>query len=569
MLFSVLTYFSSYYFLIIHLYSLGATVIYAGNKPISNFKDYQLINFPICLALGSIIWAALTILLVILGYSNSIIQLILALISVYGIIRSFRVFRKITKEIIIVSILCCSFNVLLNVFVNFPDGKLGSVNGLQVMRLAGLEADSMIPYNFSRFIVERIDPSSRDVVPLWRASERPPLLAIVSSGYSILFGATESAPWMETSSFPFSVFQIAGTFMNSLSLILVGVIAIEINSLAAAAAAILLLGTNYFYVLNIFFTWPKFLMAFYLILALYISELKSYFKLKYYLIGLLLGAALLSHEMCIFTIGVYFILKIVTLKKFQVKLPHIYYLVNTFVGLLVIYLPWVIYKNYTLLPALKGPAYHFFCYKDETYNTSINFLFHQYVSSFSVKQYFTNVMKNMLFPFYMPEIAPLFTNPIHYINYGQSFFFSRFVNGFGLFTIPFFVFGGIKIYKNINYKNLFNLLLVLIIGFLALVFTTGCAEYTSNHVWVYPLYLLFSIFVGLGCVKMNYLFCTLFSIQLIINISTLLSYLYFQSSLHISDHSELSYRFLIVALISVFFTGNLFFLFNSPERESK
>lgn len=520
------------------------------------------------IGIGILFFSCIAIFLVSTGLPNFCIQICLLSILIYCTYRYHLAVKKIPIQIWSL-ILCCAIYFSLGIiYVNSPDGELGSASAVQTMALSRLEADNFIPYNFSRYIIEKIDPNSIEVVPLWRPSERPPLMAIVNAGISIMLGVRETKPWMESSSAPFGIFQTVGLYLNLLSLLAMGSISIHFFGISRAYSAILLIATNYFYFLNIFFTWPKFFMAFYLMLAIFLSECLEHKRNgKYYMSGVLFGAALLCHEMCLFSILAYFIYRVLYRcdEGFLLRIKQCF---KIFLGINIIYLPWFLYKSFYLQRALKGVAYQFFCYMDVSYNVSLASLLDNYLESTSFVDYLNRVGGNILYPFKLPNYLEIFHDPVVFINNTQLVAFGKFLPSVGLLSMLLFTLGILAIKRHVLKNQIFVFPLI---GFATLIIsslTSGCSISTVNHVWAYLAFIGYFMVCGVGFDSRSWLLLVIYAFQIGISILASIFYLFYQSGVVGFLHTTMTYRITLLSVLMLFVLFCMSRIFYPPNASS-
>ncbi|HQH28229.1 MAG TPA: hypothetical protein PLP17_12585, partial [Oligoflexia bacterium] len=327
----------------------------------------------------------------------------------------------------------------------FPRGDFREITAHTSMMLANLPIDNHIPYNFARYIVEHIDPNKLEVVPTWRASDRGPLGGLAAALFFILLGEKEQLPWLLTSPGLYFVCQAVVSFLNLLSLLGVWVLAVELLDRTSARYAVILTGINYFYFLNIFFSWPKFLMAYFLLCALYLWQRLG---LRLWA-GIFFAGAMLSHDSAAFCLAVSGLLLLyeaaknaaLAIKSGQTVFLHrsrefMRTLLPMGIGFAATMAPWVLYKRFYSPPSPRLLYLHLFCDKDtSTVKSSFCEALRAYLRDNSWNEIIGTRVYNLWYPFdpypSLIRIRDLWQSPAVLLNHFHMPVFFQFTWGAG------------------------------------------------------------------------------------------------------------------------------------------
>lgn len=185
-----------------------------------------------------------------------------------------------------------------------PGNNYDTLN-VKVLNVAQTPAnDNYIPYRQAQFMVNRSDPAKDSFIDEWGVHffQRTPLLGAVTAQYFHLLKDTPpiAYTWSAASQDPhhtYEKFQIIAHIMNALFIIPAFYLISRLLGGKAARLAILFIIPSHFFLYNSFFSWPKSLVAFCILL----SWLLLYERRIRYLIaaGIASGAAYLAHDLAI------------------------------------------------------------------------------------------------------------------------------------------------------------------------------------------------------------------------------------------------------------------------------
>lgn len=378
----------------------------------------------------------------------------------------------------------------------FPDGNFREASAAQTMLLTNLSTDNLIPYNFSRYFVERRDPNSVEVVPTWRAGERGPLAGAVTATVFIALDLKESAPWNETSAGTYFVYQALGTYLNCLALLVVWIVAVQLSerlssepnaAKATGFYAMVLAGSSYFFFVDTFYTWPKFLAAVCVVIATLMRALHPPAGgAQWFLCAVLLGTGVLAHDMVLFPVAAFLaVCSVLAVRDGQLSA----FARGTVLGAGVTLVPWQIYKSLHLLPAVRGAAYHFFCFNEPVagpnfWNVARAFWNEQTFGSVAVR-----IAGNAALPFEPPANLSKLGSPLVFLNHSYRDAFVPLCSGLGWCIVALAIWG-IALHRSRPASILHWMLLAGFGGFAISALTAGCDRSLGNHVWAYPAFII-------------------------------------------------------------------------------
>ena len=311
-------------------------------------------------------------------YMHQINLFFLLFLNIGGL---FYIFKKqdINKEkekklVFLLSVIFLSFVIFLQLFVSLPfkmpeklqDGpyvfKTQKNLHVKIQALTGdLPADNFIPFVFSQYLLRGISfEKNRPMLPGQEVSNRTVLMGLDAVYFLSIFDMPlkmknnildkfkyVGTEWPNVGKFgndneAFSIFLDMGIILNSLFLFSVFMLISKIFGNNKAIGSIFLLLLFPFVINQIIFTWPKFLVAYFLIASIYLIITRK----NLFLISLFLALSYHSHPMAIVYVGfiiLYFFIKnyIYNEKKNALK--------NTIILILVTSLlvsPWIIWTNF-------------------------------------------------------------------------------------------------------------------------------------------------------------------------------------------------------------------------------
>ncbi len=494
------------------------------------------ISLEFCLGVFSL--CLLTTVLTLSGLEHASIRILLILLMGLSFFLSFsgdRFLADCRKGHLAGYLLGLLSTLIFSLYLCFPNGLVGEALVDTSMMITGLPVDLIIPYNFSRIMLEGIDPNSVDIVPGWGAGDRGPIAAILNSAVFYMAGLKESANWMGSSQGLFFLYQTLVIALNSLGLVVVWFFTYERYGSRAAAYASVALLSCYFVALNMMFAWPKFFMA-----AILIASLWLWFEHKrWFLSGLIAGLAMLSHDSAIFTIAAFgafaFALKVYEVLK--IKNVPLFGAIRDLaiypIGFCFALSPWLIAKAVFFKSSPRLLYMHLFCYTDENLEgVTLSSLARDYFQENGLLGALKIRLDNMVYPFdYRPvfeAVSESGSGLYSFIGYISPYQFLQAGVSFGPFLLLLFV---LSIFQQWQGRDL-QLLMLNLVAFLSLFFVSlisGCSGNTVSHIWAYPAFLTFAIALGSLLKDGNGIIQLLFSLGVGINGAIAYIYLFYRS----------------------------------------
>ncbi|MCC6220845.1 MAG: hypothetical protein IT291_06370 [Deltaproteobacteria bacterium] len=453
---------------------------------------------------------------------------------------------EIAQGILILGMLFFSSQVTLS----FPDGDIRKASPVSTMLTTNLPVDVLISYNFSRYLLEDIDFDSLEVVPTWQSLSRGPVAGILTAGVLAMLGLEETSPWLLVSGVPFFVYQALLAFLNILAVFAVWNLSVNYFNVVSARYATALMSSTYFFFINSIFAWPKFLMGFFVAVAIAVFRTGKHPMLT----GILLGAAFLSHDSGLFAIASFFSLqfcsavfsKLRGVKLGDVSLRNAFIailgdIVPTILSFVGTVLPWFLLKLNSAQQSTRGIYYLLFCYFGMDADTlPLRSVLKWYLEQQSFAEMLSARMSNLFYPFdlesLLTAVRSYWLEPLKLINHiGTASFYGFFVS-LGLIFVGLLFYGFAK-----NFSNK-NMLFVFGVSFGSLLFAslaTACSSATVNHIWVYPAFICAAIYAGAGVYSLGKLGAILCGVGIGINLaSSFVAYQYHSIGrvyLHASD----------------------------------
>ncbi len=191
----------------------------------------------------------------------------------------------------------------------YREGSNYETFSVKVLNVAQTVAnDNYIPYRQAQFIVNRSDPAKDSFIDEWGVHffQRTPLMGATTAQFFTLLGDTPpiTYTWSADGSDPdrtYEKFQVIAHIMNALFVLPAFFILTKLFNRRTAQAALLFIVPSSFFLYNAFFSWPKSLVAFFILLSWLLLFEK---RLRYVAIaGAVSGLAYLAHDLAILYIG--------------------------------------------------------------------------------------------------------------------------------------------------------------------------------------------------------------------------------------------------------------------------
>jgi hypothetical protein len=388
--------------------------------------------------------------------------------------------------------------------VAYPEGGYRDVLPESANNVTGYPIDNLIPYNVSRYFVERIDPRSIEVVPTWQFTERGPLAGMLHAVVSISLGIQETSHWLSATAGGYFVYQAHMSFLNVSALFGLWLFVRRRLGSQVAQYVVLLAGTTSFIFLNSLFSWPKLFMSYFILLA---------FEFVYRtlgrrtgvdirdlgFIGFLFGLAALAHEISL----LYFLPCLLVLLATSLKRANFFprfrfgKLIPPTISLIAFFWvlsPWIVSKRVLSIAESRLLHLHVFCVQDANIKQQ-GFLsaLSDYIARDGFSGIFWKRLSNVVYPFDVSEILPLIGGRASQVYWwarsSASLAPYHYVFAIGL---PLLACTLIGVYLLSRSKAGVDQLQILGIALAALVPASllfGCTP-TLNHQWVYPFFLL-------------------------------------------------------------------------------
>jgi len=516
---------------------------------------------------SSLFYALLFCGLILLGLSNKQIAFILIAI-IFGaavlLLQKFR-FAWLNREVIFIHSFLFLYLLLTLSISAFPTGNLQDIRVDNTMLLTGLPIDNLIPYNVSRYLVERINFNAVEVVPNWNATDRGPLAAIINAVIFVILNLQETALWLSSSPYLAFVYQTVISYLNLLSLLAVWLITAEYFGKRTALLAILFLSAAYFYFLNIQFSWPKFYMAYFLMCAVYLWQNAHSYKLA----GIFSAAAALSHDSANFSaIALAALILISTALsrsgansiKIRVifSIKNLYYSALPAIGFIVFYLltqsPWIAVKKFYAPPSPRLVYFHLFCYQGQNVEGfGFGGMLKQYLSENSIAKILEVRLANLIYPFdprpIAEQLVALWQTPFAFFAKTGHLVFFQLINGIGIPLFLLFLIGCIAARNDKQFRSFTPFLIVTYLSLVVAAIISGCRNNTVNHVWAYMAFCV-SVIPAAYLVSKARVWATLIAaLGVGLNVTLAVFYVYYQSQVRPFLHGSNSYTYSALTLL--------------------
>ncbi len=445
--------------------------------------------------ISSLFWGGVVGLLVVLPMSNAargiaLWVLTLGLAFAFARLRPWSQLK--TKGVSTVCLTLFLYYLFSLVSASFPDGTPLHVTPETIRAISGegLPLDNSIPYNFSRYVIERVDPNIVEIMPTWKMSDRGPLAGLLVAAILLMLGVKETAIWLGATPTNYFIYQALMSYLNILPALALWIIARRYSGSRSAMIALLICFTTSFFFVNVLYSWPKFFATYFLLAALLLLNEKRTFVLS----AVILAGGTLAHNIgslyfisCLcFVVGPRLIAAL-TWARFQNLLS---FLAMYFVVLL----PWKFFQWEVAPPSGRLVGLHLFCNSAvDLSQTSLQTAFADYLNNQTFSEFLATRVGNLLYPFKVhylfSEGRGLFSNPIQFLSVYARVGFYQFVPALGILV---FVLLLISLLSRRTRDTLQKERPFLIVGFGVLLLSAlsfGCPTSTVNHVWAYSAFL--------------------------------------------------------------------------------
>jgi len=464
-----------------------------------------------------------------------------------------------------------SYMLLALALLAFPSGEVANISHSLSSRIFNLPTDSFIPYNTARYLVEQLDPATYPVVPGWELGDRGPLAGVIIAYIFYLLNLQETMTWLGTSPGLGFIASGVSVFLNASVLFTMWIVVRHFVNSGAAYFAALLMGSTYFFLVNIGFSWPKFFMATWVLVGLAIFLIKKApARRDYFLSGLCFGVAYLAHDSALFSVaaaGVYLLVS--AFRKSNTGVVSTIGMLS--LGVLLPVLPWLTFRYAYLPTTTHGPYYLLFC-THELNAVVPPFLqaLSAYVAQYSWLELLSLKFGNIVYPFNPIPLGSLFfdadTSYLHALNHAHGEVFYRFISGVGL---PAALLLCILLLKRpLGFQNLAPFFVIGLLSVAVAGIVAGCENGTILHVCGYLLFASFFMFLAPLFKRLDWISACVVGIHLGLNGVIAYLFLFYHSDAMLFRHAQTPYLVLVGALAMLFFVGCLLGMMNNVKDEA-
>ena len=458
-----------------------------------------------------------------------------------------------------------SFYCLCLSFCSFPDGKIQNFSPATTSNIFELPVDNLISYNTSRFLSSKINMNRLEVVPLWKATDRGPLSALMNSAIFKLLGLEERDHWLFTTPELFFIYKCLMTFLNTLSLLLIWELCAHYCGPIAACTASLIASSSYFFSVNCLYAWPKLFCATYVILSLtLLQNLPSRSPYRQLATsGLLFAGALLSHNSAIFCLCA---LAIHSLYRALRRGFFVKRTITFSAALLGGIAPWELYKFLYAKSSSRLIYLHLFCNRDESIaRLSLLEAAKKYLENNEIISILGVRLDNLLYPFNflsIDDLGLLWRAPHQFIEESSHLSFYQLSFALGILFFPMFLYSLFSASREKSAKPFLRNSLISHLALVPALAVFGCAEATSNHHWAYAAYLCGVMQLGYFVDSSGPLMAKIANLAFALNFVALIHRCYFAEASLLFLHTPSSFVYVQVGLFA------LFLLFCNPSTRS-
>lgn len=217
----------------------------------------------------------------------------------------------VLASLISLLVISLSFN---KPFTVIPDpeplaGRNYQVFDVKVLNVAHTNAnDNSVPYRQAQFIINRSDPAKDSFIDEWGVHffQRTPLMGFVTAGYFLSLNDKPPIDYIWSSNSndinsTFTKFQIIAHILNFLFIVPAYALIEKIFSKKTASVTIVFFAVSQFFIYNSFFSWPKSLVAFFILGSWYLIMERNNRSLL--VASVFAGLAYLAHDLAVLYIG--------------------------------------------------------------------------------------------------------------------------------------------------------------------------------------------------------------------------------------------------------------------------
>lgn len=190
-----------------------------------------------------------------------------------------------------------------------PDHNYEAFN-VKVLNVAQTNAnDNYVPYRQAQFMVNRSNPATDSFIDEWGVHffQRTPLMGAVTAQYFVLLGDHPPIDytWSPTGQDPghtYLKFQIIAHILNALFIVPAFFLLGHLFNRRTAVVSLLFMIPSHFFLYNAFFSWPKSLVAFFILFSWLLLFQKR--EMRYLVLAAAAsGVAYLAHDLAVLYIG--------------------------------------------------------------------------------------------------------------------------------------------------------------------------------------------------------------------------------------------------------------------------
>ncbi|OVE79952.1 hypothetical protein BVY02_01770 [bacterium J17] len=441
------------------------------------------------------------------------------------------------------------------VSVALPSGRVEDFSPATVAALSDFPIDNLLPYNFSRYLLEGVSFSELEIVPTWSALDRGPIAGLLAACFSLLLGVSDGSHWLSAAPENYFVFQSLMTYLNILPLFAAWLIAGKIWGKSSQVLLLAFLATSYFAFLNVSYTWPKFLMTYFLLAGLYLI----YFKNRLLMGATFISLAVLTHQIAWFAVPLVVVFEF--LNWLRTRGANIHLRLKAIVAFLLVLSPWYLVKQFSPSPPQRMLRLHLFCdMESELVDLSLFAAVARFVEEQGITGVITTRLGNLFYPFdlthggaswlmHWANPVQLFSSLSHLVAY--QYIFALGLPAFLLFIMHFF-------YRDKNNEKSKALPQFIATSFgmlLPAVILFACPQSTINHHWAYPAFIVGAMLAATTASRGGLLVSTLFSLAIASNAFYFVLRYYFQGKvaalMQMSQSILVSQIVLILSMVSV------------------
>lgn len=323
------------YFIFVHLTLLIPGYVFV--KKIKLLAKNPVLELPLAYSVSLVFFALLATLTYALKIDPALTRYFswLVLIVTAGFFIKQKLYKDILRQIfpllclVLISLFSLAFISLSfnSKYTYVPDptpqpNRNYSTFNVKVLNVAQTQAnDNYIPYRQAQFFVNRSDPAKDSFIADWGVIffERTPLMGAVTANYFNLFNDKLPIDYTWSSSainpdYTYKKFQVLAHVLNGLFIIPAFFLLSVLFNRKTAIISSLFLVTSIFFLYNSFFTWPKSLVAFFILTSwLLLLPKRPAFTI---LAGVISGVAFLTHDLAVLYIGASFVFLLIN-KRFR------------------------------------------------------------------------------------------------------------------------------------------------------------------------------------------------------------------------------------------------------------